>query len=1001
MCDAPQLPPGPRGELEQALRHLEDGWAAGEQPTAEALLLRYGALRSHPPAIAELVYTEFRLRRRREPTVSPSEYLARFPQIADRLRERFAAQEEDSLLDAARAPTWTGDLSSSQPFAETAAHTPDDRAAQSSRMTESSITHGRFLPGARIADRYRIVSLLGRGGMGEVYRADDLKLNQTVALKFLPRNAAGDRIRLELFHNEVRLARQIAHANVCPVYDIGEVDGEQFLSMEFIDGEDLRSLLRRIGRLPQSKALEVAQQLCAGLSAAHERRVLHRDLKPANIMIDGQGRARITDFGLATAAETDRHTDGIAGTPQYMAPEQLLRGETSEQSDIYALGLVLYEVFTGRTVHSPSSIDELRSAHQTSRPVRLPPELAGEIDPTVGRVILQCLEHNPKDRPRSAGDIARQLPARDPLDAALAAGETPSPETVANAHHDGQLSLGIAMSLIVATVLGLASIAVMNDHFQLIRQVSSPLSPVVLAARARQLVAELGYEAAPRDRSYGYADSWEIANEQLHLGVAAGDASENVRARPSAMYFWYRESPQAIVSLTQSAIRLPGRVTLHDPPVVVPGMANVMLAPDGRLLGFLRIPIPTDDVDQPPAPDWLACVQAAGFELDELTETTPHLHVPVSADRRIAWTGTFPGLPEIPVHLEAAAWKGRLVFFQMVAPWSRPRTLFAEAMVPHKSAAEVGFTIMCVIAGIGCAILARYNLSTGRADLLSAFRLGLFLLLVQFGEWLLTADHSMAMDLELAAFLNFIGYAGFWSLLAPVFYLAIEPYIRRRWPRRIVAWNRALRGRFFDPLVARDILIGAALGTIYTCVDQFNHQLPVWVHDEVVPPVVLALNIDFLTSPLVPLLRCSATAVEESLAGFTLLFLLVLVIRSEKLSIAIIFSLFLVKAGMADYQLALVKAAPSAVMVLLVTLVAIRIGPLGLAATFFFYQVTLFAPITYDAQAWYAPTGWMVAAALIGVATFAMVNCIDRTAVYERLREASGHVEATRGSTVR
>ena len=154
-----------------------------------------------------------------------------------------------------------------------------------------------------LAGRYRIIDALGKGGMGEVYRAHDLKLDQDVALKFLPRDFQQDASRLARFRKEVRIARQISHRNVCRVYDIGEVEAQTFLTMEYIDGEDLGSLLHRIGRLPSDKAVEIAHQLCRGLAAAHEKGVLHRDLKPANVMIDGQGEARITDFGLAAAID--------------------------------------------------------------------------------------------------------------------------------------------------------------------------------------------------------------------------------------------------------------------------------------------------------------------------------------------------------------------------------------------------------------------------------------------------------------------------------------------------------------------------------------------------------------------------------------------------------------------------------------------------------------------------------------------------------------------------
>ena len=178
---------------------------------------------------------------------------------------------------------------------------PSSRPSGGSSSSDS-IDVGGFTPGTVLAERYRIIGLLGRGGMGEVYRADDLKLGQPVALKFLPDGSSRTRRCLERFYAEVRIARQVSHPNVCRVYDIGEVDGQHFLSMEYIDGEDLASLLARIGRLPADKALEIARQLCAGLAAAHDEGVLHRDLKPANIMLDGRGRVRITDFGLAVAA---------------------------------------------------------------------------------------------------------------------------------------------------------------------------------------------------------------------------------------------------------------------------------------------------------------------------------------------------------------------------------------------------------------------------------------------------------------------------------------------------------------------------------------------------------------------------------------------------------------------------------------------------------------------------------------------------------------------------
>ncbi|MFL6231121.1 MAG: serine/threonine-protein kinase [Pyrinomonadaceae bacterium] len=189
-------------------------------------------------------------------------------------------------------------------------------------LTPTSLENARFIPGEMLAGRYRIVGLLGRGGMGEVYRAEDLKLEQPVALKFLPESLSHDEAALARFRREVRTARQVSHPNVCRVYDIGEIEGQHFLSMEYIRGEELASSLRRFGRLPEGKAVEIARQICAGLAAAHKVGILHRDLKPANVMIDGEGNARITDFGLAALAGEVRGDEVYSGRPPTCRPNR-------------------------------------------------------------------------------------------------------------------------------------------------------------------------------------------------------------------------------------------------------------------------------------------------------------------------------------------------------------------------------------------------------------------------------------------------------------------------------------------------------------------------------------------------------------------------------------------------------------------------------------------------------------------------------------------------------
>jgi serine/threonine protein kinase len=283
---------------------------------------------------------------------------------------------------------------------------PPPRKPSSSRPAlHRSPSEVRFAAGTVIAERYRILSLLGRGGMGEVFRADDLALGQPVALKFLPK-AITDEFMLERFRNEVRIARRISHPNVCRVYDIGETDNQLFLSMEYVDGEDLSSLLQRSGRLPSDQALQIARKIGAGLAAAHDKGVLHRDLKPSNIMLDRRGEVLIMDFGLASLAH--RIDDVFSGTPAYMAPEQLAGNQVTPRSDIYALGLVLYELFTGKPAFQGNTRDEIVRARRQSIP--RPSTLVRDLDPAVELVILRCLEEEPENRPASALIVSAALP---------------------------------------------------------------------------------------------------------------------------------------------------------------------------------------------------------------------------------------------------------------------------------------------------------------------------------------------------------------------------------------------------------------------------------------------------------------------------------------------------------------------------------------------------------------------------------------------------------------
>jgi tetratricopeptide (TPR) repeat protein/predicted Ser/Thr protein kinase len=270
-----------------------------------------------------------------------------------------------------------------------------DRALPSRPLTGAEEPRP-FAPGDVFAGRYRMITRLGRGGMGDVWQADDLILGTPVAIKLIHSTRPSARAAIL---NEVRLARQVTHPAVCRVFDVGEAEGELFCSMELVRGEDLAKLLRRAGRLPVEKVIDITRQLCAGLAAAHARGVLHRDLKPANVLIDDEGLVRITDFGIAIPRDkTGNHV--LIGTPGYMAPEQLVAGAAlSERTDIYALGVVMYELIAGSHPMTHAGAGGAPEPLSTLVPV----------DPAIDRLVLRTLSANPDDRPPSAMAVADAL----------------------------------------------------------------------------------------------------------------------------------------------------------------------------------------------------------------------------------------------------------------------------------------------------------------------------------------------------------------------------------------------------------------------------------------------------------------------------------------------------------------------------------------------------------------------------------------------------------------
>ncbi len=682
-----------------------------------------------------------------------------------------------------------------------------------------------FAPGSVIADRYRVISLLGRGGMGEVYGADDLKLGQRVALKFLPADRLRSASWRDQFYAEVRMARQVSHPNVCRVYDVGDSDGYLFLSMEFVDGEDLASLLRRIGRLPDDKAVEIAQQLCAGLAAAHRSGVLHRDLKPSNVMIDGKGHARITDFGLAIATSKAEKERSPAGTPGYLAPELYEGRPASVQSDLYALGLVLYELFTGKRAFEASSSAEFHRKQSETHPTP-PSNVVKNLDPAVERAILRCLDRDPAQRPRSALSVSAALPGGDPLAAALAAGETPSPEMVAAAGPEGSLRPATAwFCFLSATALMIGTLMFLNPRLVSWGRTPMNKSPEVLTDRAQELCEKLGYSSAV-DRA-----SW-LETEYDYLDYVADDpAGKKVgsagggRSWPAPVSFWYRQSPEWMMPRQRQEY---SDVTQGQPPYETVGMVALNLDLQGKLL-FLRGVPPQVEAGNVREPDWSVLFDAAGLDKSQFRTAAPKWLPPEAFDSRADWEGHITGQPDLLLHIAAAAYRGVPVYFHVIAPWDKPLRNPSPGLVGVKAKIASSVAILMVTSYLLVGgFFALRNIRRGRGDSRGGLRFAGFTA-VLFGIGVLSNEHFVPDPGYTIVQFSYLGMALNIALMCWIGYMAVEPYARRVWPNVLVSWQRLLSGGIRDPLVGRHlmlgILVGAAVQAVRGCVVVLSHSL--------------------------------------------------------------------------------------------------------------------------------------------------------------------------------
>ncbi|HVE71452.1 MAG TPA: serine/threonine-protein kinase [Thermoanaerobaculia bacterium] len=818
--------------------------------------------------------------------------------------------------------------------------TPDPEATARIDSDAAPTARGRgsdaqFAPGTMIAGRYRIASILGSGGMGEVFRADDIKLDSPVALKFLPARLARDPVLLGRLLDEVRLGRQIAHPNVCRIYDIVEFQHLHFVSMEYVDGEDLSRLLRRIGRLAHDKAVDIARGIAAGLAAAHAKGILHRDLKPANIMVDSRGDARIMDFGLALAAGDDDGT--ISGTPAYMAPEQLEGQAATVQSDIYALGLVMYELFTGKRAHAARTMPE--RIRNLSSDITTPSDVIRDIDPVVERIIVRCLANDPEQRPASAREVILALPGGDPLQAAIAAGETPSPRVVAAAGSAGSLTplSGWTLMTVFAASVALMFGLTINSSFWKRSGMNKP--PEVQAERIAETLRRAGIPQQPYS-AYGYHENgphaaWLMVKDPARL--------QTPERGFSVIRFWRREASEPLYD--GEFLHNP-QPTIDEPPQLLPGSSTVEIDPRGRLVQLRVVP----DASMRPRPlSWNELLAAAGLDAKTLKPASPDFVPKVFADARAAWTGTYPE-DGTPIRVEAAALRGVPVHFRVTAPWDE-RDVSGQLPFGGRGFYVLGFALIVAVAVIGV-LFAWRNVRARRGDRAGASRIALVLFLAEAISVVAVAEHETAFGHEVRILASALGQALLVAAAYWLVYIAIEPYIRRRWPEGLISWARLLAGKWRDPMVGRDVLAGIAVGAVHWLITGVATYFRAFVHGSPYLPTAPG-DIGRLVSPLSAVGYLGDAVVAGAAQGLTigvLVMLVMLVVRRRFPAGLVIAPLF--------FGLFLLASTEPAMMVLFAVLSSLfaftltRFGLLGMAVAVATFRAIFPFPVP-DGLEWY------------------------------------------------
>jgi serine/threonine-protein kinase len=489
----------------------------------------------------------------------------------------------------------------------------------------------------------------------------------------------------------------------------------------------------------------------------------------------------------------------------------------------------------------------------------------------------------------------------------------------------------------------------------------------VLRVKAVELLQQAGYTQRPVDWAHGMTWSNGYVDYVEKNDKPRPDWNAIASGRPTPVEYWYRQAQDYLVGRTFLGSNFPSDIHWNEPPHTRPGMIRVSMDAQGRLKYLLAMPPERDDTPLKTPYDWNVLIKAAGFDPAQLQPAEPQWNSLAASDARAAWTGVYPGPKKRPVRLEAASWRGKPVFFRVVEPWDEPQRADARPPTAGEQVRNVINVALLLGALTLAVVLGWRNYRLGRGDLRGASRLALLILAAQLAVWVFGGHHVPHFWL-LATFTMALSFALFFAAVAWVLYLALEPYVRRRWPQTLISWSRLFAGRVRDPLVGSDILYGLVLAVIWGLLFEVRFQVASYFGG---PPNRNNLEwIESSGSAMASWVRHIPQAVQGGLLFFFLLFVMRVVLRKQWLAVAAFALLFTVPAALdsnqpwADFPIFVVIYGTAAYFL-------VRFGLVTLGAAVFGVDVMLNVPFTFDPSSWYFGTSVAVLLSMVALAVFA------------------------------